>query len=114
MINFQYHHLEVALMSKNQILTNKIFKLNNKVVIEQFDDGGLALYLPDLQLFELNPTALHVLDKTDGVHTVSQVAQSLAKTYHTPEAEALEDVIELYMHLNEKNLVEILNEIDKE
>jgi hypothetical protein len=96
---------------------NLIYCLSPHIALEGFDDGALALRLTDRHLFELNPTAHFILTQTDGQRAVPQVASLVAEAYGIDEAEALQDVTQLYEQLLSDGLVEIydpLQNSDKE
>ena len=46
--------------------TQEVFRLYPHVVMEGFEDGALVLRLKDRHLLELNTTAQHILELTDG------------------------------------------------
>jgi hypothetical protein len=86
-------------------ITEKIYRLNDRVAVEYFDDGALILNLKDHHFCELNCTARDALKKTDGQRSISQIAQLVATDYETPLSEVLQDIIELFDQLLDQNIV---------
>lgn len=86
------------------------------MVMEGFEDGALVLRLEDRHLIELNPTAHYILTQTDGKRDAAQVAALVAETFQIPQAEALQDAVDLYAQLSEQKVVEIIepDQADKE
>ena len=95
-------------------MTDQIYRLKEKIFIEAFDDGALVLRLVDRNIFQFNLTALQVLEMTDGVHSVEDIARSIAKIFNITEQEAIMDIAELYDHLSEQNIVESVIDSEKE
>lgn len=82
-----------------------VYRLHSQIVIENFEDGALALRLYDRHLFDLNPTAQFILNQTDGAKTVAQIAASMALTFGISHDEALADVSTLYASLVDQHVV---------
>jgi hypothetical protein len=78
--------------------------------MEAFEDGALVLRLNDRNIFQFNLTALKVLELTDGAHSVKHIATSIANTFSIPEDEAVRDIVELYEHLRNEELIESVTE----
>ncbi len=92
---------------------NLIYCLSPQIALEGFDDGALALRLTDRHLFELNPTAHFILTQTDGQRTVPQVASLVAEAYDIDEADALQDVTQLYEQLLSDGLVAVYDPLQQ-
>jgi hypothetical protein len=105
----------IRTMSENesQPITSQVFHPSAQVVIEAFEQGALVLRLADQHLIELNPIASTILAKSDGQHSVAQIAAALAETYEIPETELRQDAISLYKQLLTQRIVEPAVLIDK-
>ena len=90
-------------------MKNHVYRVQEKIIIEGFEDGALALRMPDRNIFELNLTAFHILENTDGVRSVNEVAALIADAFKIPEDDALKDVISLYQYLESEKIVECVN-----
>ena len=65
--------------------------------------------MPNRNIYQFNLTALKVLELTDGIHDVEEVSSVIAKKYHISHEKAFEDVLALYHHLLDQEIVEQLN-----
>jgi len=86
-------------------LESTIYTLNSNVVLETFDDSALILNLKDATFTELNPTGRDILQATNGVNNLQQVAEMLAGEYEIELEIALKDVVELYQQLLEQGMI---------
>jgi hypothetical protein len=90
-----------------EVSKKSIYRLSASAALEVFgEDGGLLLLLDELCLVEMNPTACRILEKTDGQHTLDQIASELADTFQISKDEALEDAVALYGSLLLHGIVE--------
>jgi hypothetical protein len=98
----------ITTMSENETrpITGQIFRPSAQVVIEAFEHGALVLRLADRHLIEFNPIASAILARTNGQHSVNQVAANLAEAYEISETEACQDAITLYQQLLIQGIVE--------
>jgi hypothetical protein len=94
--------------NKSQPMTNQIFRMSPKVILETFEEGALVLRLDDRHVIELNPTAAKILKETNGRRSVNRIAAALAKTCKIPKAEARQDSMTLYQQLTTKRIVELV------
>ena len=91
-------------------MTDPIYRLGEDAAFEAFDDGGLILDLNTITFTELNATARDILQATDGMHSLQEVAAILAREYEIDAETALADVKELYDDLTKQGiLVEIIS-----
>ena len=90
-------------------MTEIVYRLNDEVHIEAFDEGALVLRMPDRNIFQFNLTALKVLELTDGIRDVKGVSAIIAKDYQISQNEAVKDVLALYNHLLDQKIVEEVN-----
>ena len=90
-----------------QVGAGRAYRLASQVALESFAEGGLLLRLTDRRLFELNPTALRILELSDGGRSAGEVAAALAAAFEIDEEQALEDVLSLYDDFMEQGMVEI-------
>lgn len=96
----------------SELVSNKgdrIYRLSPQVAMEVFDDGALILHLADRYLLELNLTACHILQYTDGARNVNQVAQVLAQTFEISPRQALADTLELYEQMSAQGVIEMVD-----
>ena len=84
-----------------------VYRLSSQAALESFEEGGLVLRLTDRHLFELNATALRILELSDGRRNAGEVAAALAAAFEIDEEQALEDVLSLYDDFIEQGMVEI-------
>lgn len=106
----------ITTMSENESrpLTGQVFRPSAQVVIEAFENGALVLRLANQHLIELNPIASAILAKSDGQHSVTQVAAALAKACEIPETEVRQDVIALYKQFLTQEIVESIPLMEKD
>lgn len=71
-----------------------VFKLSKNAILQNFDDGGLVLILPERRLVELNPSAVEILNLLDGQRTSEQAAVELSRKFDISLLHANQDVIE--------------------
>jgi hypothetical protein len=83
-----------------------VYKIAPQVAVESFEDGALVLKLADRSLTELNPTARDVLDLTDGIRSMQQIAEEMARAYEIPLDVAIRDESELYERLIAQQILE--------
>jgi pyrroloquinoline quinone biosynthesis protein D len=57
------------------------------------------------RVFEPDPIAVEILKRCDGVTTVDQIANELAKEYNAPLQEILTDIISMLQELSDKGVV---------
>lgn len=86
-----------------------IYRLHSQIVLENFDDGALALRLYDRHLFDLNPTAQFILNHTNGENSVAQIAALLASAFGISHEQALADVTALYESLVDQHVVSLFD-----
>jgi hypothetical protein len=90
-------------------LSNSVYRISEQVFIEGFKEGALVLRIKDRNIFELNLTAYHVLNNTNGLRKVADIAKLIAEMYKISEKDALDDVVELYKYLVAQDIVERVN-----
>jgi len=100
--------------NENRPITSQFFRPAAQVVSEAFENGALVLRLSDQHLIELNSIASAILAKSDGRHSVTQVAASLADAYEIPQTEAFQDTISLYNQLLLQGIVEPVDSVKKD
>ena len=57
------------------------------------------------RVFEPDPIAIEILKRCDGVRSVEQIANELAKDYNAPLQEILTDTISMLQELSDKGVV---------
>jgi hypothetical protein len=92
--------------------TEAIYRLASHVAMESFAEGGLVLRLSDRHLFELNPTALRILELSDGRRRAAEVAAALAEEFEIAFEQAEQDVLSLYADFIEQGMIERVAEDD--
>lgn len=95
-------------------MTDPIYQLGEGAAFEAFDDGGLILDLNTITFTELNATARDILQATDGIHSLKDVAAILAREYEIDTEIALEDVKELYNDLTKQGILVEITQLKKE
>jgi hypothetical protein len=83
-----------------------VYAISANAVIESFDDGALVLLINSRQMHILNETARDVLQYTNGMSTVAEVASVMAEKYEIPAESILPDLIDLYTHLVTTGIVD--------
>ncbi len=89
--------------------THTIYCLHSQIVVENFEDGALALRLYDRHLFDLNPTAQFILNHTDGENSVVQIAALMTDAFGISHKQALADVTSLYQSLVDQHVVSLVD-----
>jgi pyrroloquinoline quinone biosynthesis protein D len=57
------------------------------------------------RVFEPDPIAIEILKRCDGVRSVEQIANELAKDYNAPMQEILADTISMLQELSDKGVI---------
>ncbi|MFT3730622.1 MAG: pyrroloquinoline quinone biosynthesis peptide chaperone PqqD [Hyphomicrobium sp.] len=57
------------------------------------------------RVFEPDPIAIEILKRCDGITSVEQIANDLAKDYNAPVQEILNDTISMLQELSDKGVV---------
>ena len=78
--------------------------------MESFDDGALVLRLNDRRMLALNSSAADILQRTNGIHGLQEVAALLSSEYMLDQKDTLLDVDELYRTLSAQNILEAVGE----
>ena len=88
-----------------------LYKLSKDAVIEAFDDGALVLLLHDCHLVELNSSAAAIISLLDGMRTLEEVADEIAKSHDIshdyPITQIIQDMLELCRDLNQTGVLEL-------
>jgi len=82
------------------------YKLSKNAALEDLQDGGLALVVPQRRLVELNRTALEVVGLLDGRTALDDVAVAIAQKHDLPVAQISKDIEELIEELNRNGVIE--------
>jgi hypothetical protein len=90
------------------------YKLSKDAILETFDDGGLVLILTDRRLVELNPTAVDILNLSNGKRTTEQVAAGIASKFGISLEQATQDVIELQNDLYKSGVLALQSKEQEE
>jgi len=108
-----------------------VYKLSKDAVLETFEDGGLALILPERRLeqagrvliyperrvVELNSSAAEIVSLLDGHRTVEQVLKEITNYYDISREISVTkiygDVLQLCMELNQNGLLEFIPDLEE-
>ena len=108
-----------------------MYKLSKDAVLETFEDGGLALILPERRLeqagrvliyperrvVELNSSAAEIVSLLDGHRTVEQVLKEITNYYDISREISVTkiygDVLQLCMELNQNGLLEFIPDLEE-
>ncbi len=101
-------------LEQSIVMKSITYKLNQQILIEDFDDGALVLRRADCHLFAINLTAYHALLNTDGKRDVSEVAGLIVDLYDVTIDKAMEDLNALYNYLSNQEIVYPIIRISKE
>ncbi len=88
-----------------------VYKLSMNIILEIFEDGGLALIVPERRLVVLNSSAVEVVKLLDGYRGLGEIAFEIAN-YHdighdNSVTQVLQDIVELCVELTQLGVIEI-------
>ena len=89
----------------NPISPLSIYKLYPNILLEFFDDGALLLKMEDGQLVELDPVASDMIESSDGINNVNDIAALISSKHRKPLKEAVQEVINQYEQLTAKMIM---------
>lgn len=104
----------MSITNESRPSADQAYRLTARVVMEAFEHGALILRLADQHLIELNPIASAILAKSDGRHSLAQVAEALAKACEISESEARQDITDLYAQFLTQGIIEPVPPVDKD
>jgi hypothetical protein len=87
------------------------FKLSKDAVLEDLQDGGLALVVPQRHLVGLNKTALEIVGLLDGRTALDDVAVGLAQNHDVSMTQLTQDIGELIAELDRSGVIELQAEL---
>lgn len=90
------------------------YRLSKVAALENTQDGGLALVVPQRRLVELNKTALEIIGLLDGHTSLDQAASIFAQKHDLPKAQIFRDIEELVADLNQAGVLELKESADME
>jgi len=89
------------------INAQSIFRLPHQVVLERFDESGLAFQSQQRRVIDLTPMETEVLTHTDGHANALQIAAQVSQTLNLSRADALQLTISAYTEWMHQGFVEL-------
>jgi len=79
-------------------------------MVEYFNNGGLVWLPSNNRVYQLNQTAIFILQRTNGKLTQQEVARSLATLFNNHIIQVEKDVNELYLYWLCQGIVDLIKE----
>lgn len=89
------------------------YRISKHVAIEHFDEGSLALIVPQRRIVEIEPAGAEIIKAMEAGHPIEAVAEQLAERHQRDVQQTLADVIQWCERLKEERVLELVTNAEK-